>query len=233
VIDLRSTPDAMPSEAKVSPRGKIPPVPVALPDHELPPLPAFLDGPPFGADRHGKPIKQITGAGLIAAIRHMQDYVGQQIDEGLPGAMDPQERQQKIAQAKAASLDLLVERLNAVLPDRRYSVSRDYLLNESNYYSHEFNLFLNEFARDISGDPSFHFHRGLNSIPTALVKLVRFIVYHGEHAKNTLPPAQRHSNHRAHIVRLVIVNHPSAILVRIVNDAALAMFYHPTGKALG
>ena len=173
MIDLRSTPDAMPSEAKVSPRGKIPPVPVALPDHELPPLPAFLDGPPFGADRHGKPIKQITGAGLIAAIRHMQDYVGQQIDEGLPAAVDPQERQQKIAQAKAASLDLLVERLNAVLPDRRYSVSRDYLLNESNYYSHEFNLFLNEFARDISGDPSFHFHRGLNSIPAALVKLVR------------------------------------------------------------
>ena len=87
--------------------------------------------------------------------------------------MDSQERQQKIDHAKAAALDQLVERLNAVLPDRRYSVSRDYLLNESNYYSHEFNLFLNEFARDISGDPSFHFHRGLNSIPAALVKLVR------------------------------------------------------------
>ena len=153
--------------------GNISPDPVALPDHELPPLPNFLDGPPFGSDRDGKPIKQITGAGLIAAIRHMQDYMGQQMDEGLPAAVSSQERQQKIAQTKAAALDLLVERLNAVLPDRRYSFSRDYLLNESNYYSHEFNLFLNEFARDISGDPSFHFHRGLNSIPAAVVKLAR------------------------------------------------------------
>jgi two-component system sensor histidine kinase/response regulator len=173
VIDVRSTADAMPSEVKVLPGTEILPLPVALPDHELPPLPAFLDGPPFGADRDGKPIKQITGAGLIAAIRHMQDYVGQQMDEGLLASVESQERQRKIAQAKAASLELLVERLNAVVPDRRYSVSREYLLNESNYYSHEFNLFLNEFARDISGDPSFHFHRGLNSIPAALVKLVR------------------------------------------------------------
>jgi PAS domain S-box-containing protein len=173
VIDLRSRPDAMPSEVELSGGRKIPPVPVALPDHELPPLPAFIDGPPFGADKDGKPIKQITGAGLIAAIRHMQDYVGQQMDERLPATVDPQERQLKIAQAKADSLDLLVERLNAVLPDRRFSVSRDYLLNKSNYYSHEFNLFLNEFARDISGDPSFHFHRGLNSIPADVVKLSR------------------------------------------------------------
>jgi two-component system sensor histidine kinase/response regulator len=186
VQSLQDSLDRMPRDVEVPPvnrqtgrdqrtssLSKLPAVPVAFPDHELPPLPAFLDGPPFGADRDGKPIRQITGAGLIAAIRHMQDYVGQQMDEGLPAAVGSQERQQKIAQAKAAALDLLVERLNAVVPDQRNSVSRDYLLNESNYYSHEFNLFLNEFARDISGDPSFHFHRGLNSIPGAAVKLVR------------------------------------------------------------
>ena len=84
MIDLRSRPDAMPSEVELSGGRKIPPVPVALPDHELPPLPAFIDGPPFGADKDGKPIRQITGAGLIAAIRHMQDYVGRQTGEGLP-----------------------------------------------------------------------------------------------------------------------------------------------------
>ena len=186
VPSLQDPLNAMPGEVDVpavgrrigesdasAPLWKTPVVPVSLPDHELPPLPAFLDGPPFGAGRDGKPIKQITGAGLIAAIRHMQDYVGLQTGEGLPPAMDPQEREQKIAEAKTAAMDLLVERLNAVLPDQRYSISREYLLNESNYYSHEFNLFLNEFARDISGDPSFHFHRGLNSIPSALVKLIR------------------------------------------------------------
>ena len=155
------------------PLGETPSVPVSLPDHELPPLPSFLEGPPFGADKDGKPIKQMPGAALIASIRHMQDWVGMKTGEGLPSTMDPQERQEKIAKAKAAALDLLVERLNRVLADRRDTVSGEYLLNESNYYSHEFSLFLNEFARDISGDPSFHFHRGLKSIPVAAVRLVR------------------------------------------------------------
>ena len=149
------------------------PAPVSLPDQELPPLPAFLEGPPFGADTEGRPIRQITGASLMAGIRQMQECAGQRSSEGLPAAMDPQERQTQIVQAAAAAVDQLVERVNAVIPDQRYRISRDYLLNENNYYSHEFNLFVMEFARDISGDPSFHFHRGLKSIPAAMVKLVR------------------------------------------------------------
>ena len=94
-------------------------VPVSLPDHELPPLPGFLDGPPFGAGRDGKPIRQIAGAVSIASIRQMQDYVSLKTGEELPAAMDAQERQEKIAKAKGAALDLLVERLNAVIPDQR------------------------------------------------------------------------------------------------------------------
>ncbi len=149
------------------------PVPVSLPDQDLPPLPAFIEGPPFGADKDGRPIRQITGASLMAGIGQMQECVGQRTSQGLPATMDPQEQQVQIAQAAAAALDRLVERVNAVIPDQRYRVSRDYLLNENNYYSHEFNLFLMEFARDISGDPGFHFHRGLKSIPATMVKLIR------------------------------------------------------------
>ncbi len=177
---LQDSVDAMPGEVEGSSRGEVsstlrepPVIPVSLPDDELPPLPAFLDGPPFGAGRDGKPIRQIAGAVSIASIRQMQDYVGLKTGKELPAAMDAQERQEKIAKAKAAALDLLVERLNAVIPDQRYSVSREYLLNESNYYSHEFSLFLSEFAREISGDPSFNFHRGLKSIPATVLKLAR------------------------------------------------------------
>jgi two-component system sensor histidine kinase/response regulator len=177
---LQDSVDAMPGEVEGSSKGEVsstlrepPVIPVSLPDDALPPLPAFLDGPPFGADKDGKPIRQIAGAVLIAAIRHMQDYVGLQAGEELPASMDSMARQERMAQAKAAVLDLLVERLNAVFPDRRYSVSREYLLNESNYYSQEFSLFLSEFARDISGDPSFNFHRGLKSIPATVLKLAR------------------------------------------------------------
>ncbi len=147
------------------------PVPVALPDNELPGLPPFIEGLPFGADQDGRPIRQITGAGLIGAIREMQDAVGEQAGRDLPPDMSAEERRARFSQAQNAALDRLVERLNAVIPDPRYRVTRDYLLNESNYYSHEFNLYLNEFAREITGDPSFHFRCGLKSIPAALLRL--------------------------------------------------------------
>ncbi len=149
------------------------PVPVVLPDSALPPLPPFIEGLPYGADQDGRPIRQITGTGLIGAIREMQDQIGQQVGRELPAAMDPEERLAQINQAQLAALDRLVERLNVVIPDPRYHVTPDYLLNESNYYSHEFNLYLNEFAREITGDPSFHFHRGRRSIPPTILTLAR------------------------------------------------------------
>ncbi|MBM3134229.1 MAG: GAF domain-containing protein [Chloroflexi bacterium] len=149
------------------------PAPAPLSEQELPPLPSYLEGPPFGADKNGRPIRQITGAGLLAAVWQMQDYVGRRLEQELPAGLNPQERQARIAQARSAALDELVERLNAVITDPAYHVSRDYLLNEDNYYSHEFNLYLNECARQISGDPAFHFHRGLRSIPRAFLHLGR------------------------------------------------------------
>ena len=149
------------------------PAPAPVPEQELPALPAHLEGPPFGADKTGRPIRQITGVVLLAAVWQMQDYVGRRVEQELPADLSPQERQARIAQARSAALDELVQRLNAVITDPAYHVSRDYLLNEDNYYSHEFNLYLNEYARQISGDPAFHFHRGLRSVPRAFRQLGR------------------------------------------------------------
>jgi PAS domain S-box-containing protein len=103
----------------------------------------------------------------------MQDYVGQQAEQTLPPGLSPQERRTQVSQAQVASLDRLVERLNEVIPDARYRVTREYLLNESNYYSHEFNLYLSEFARAICRDPNFHVHRGIKSIPSTAGSLLR------------------------------------------------------------
>ncbi len=143
------------------------------PDESMPPLPPYIENPPFGADLNGRPIRQITGGGMIGALRQMHDYLGQQKSRELPADMPPEERRACIAQAQGAALDDLAARLNAVITDARYHVTRDYLLDESHYYSHEYNLYVNEFAREISGDPDFHFHRGLKSIPASIIKLVR------------------------------------------------------------
>ena len=142
-------------------------------DTELPPLPPFVERPPFGADRDGRPIREITGGGMIGALRQLHDYVGRQLSERLPADTPEEERRARVREAQLAALDELAARLNASLPDPRFHVSRDYLLDESHYYSHEFNLYVNEVARAIAGDPYFHFHRGLKSIPAAVLGMAR------------------------------------------------------------
>ncbi len=159
--------DIAPDDAEARPAS------VPLPDEELPPLPSCLEGPPFGAGPDGQPIRQITGGGLLGALRQMHDTVAWQKSQELPAGMAAEDRRAAIAEAQNEAWERLVGRLNAVMPDPRYRVSRDYLLDDGNYYSHEFNLYVNEFAREICGDPDFHFHRGLKSIPGALLALAR------------------------------------------------------------
>jgi signal transduction histidine kinase/DNA-binding response OmpR family regulator len=149
------------------------PAPTPMPELELQPLPTFMEHPPFGEDAQGKPIKEVKGSIAVGIIRQMQQYIGERIAEELGMVTNRHDLQSSIDQAQSDALDRFVEFLNGAIRDSRYHVSRDYLLNENNYYTHEFNLYMNEFARDISGDPDFFFHRGLNSITPSLVYLGR------------------------------------------------------------
>ncbi len=149
------------------------PSPAPAPEVDLPPLPAFMVGPPFGADEMGQPIRQVRGTSIAAAIAQMQVTVSQQAEQALPAGALPAERAARGEQVQAEALAELVTRLNAALPDRRYYLSADYLLDVTHAYSHEFNLFVNEYAADITGDPHFFFKRGLRSIPPGLVHLGR------------------------------------------------------------
>jgi PAS domain S-box-containing protein len=158
--------------AAVAARRGDPPPPTRV-EAELPPLPAHMEGRPFGAGRQGRPIRQANGASILGVIAQMQDWAGQQAEQRVPDGAGAVERQAAIAQAREAALDQLVERLNAAIPDRSTHVTRVYLLNPDHYYSHEFNLYANEFAREICGDPDFYYHRGLRSIPASLVPIAR------------------------------------------------------------
>jgi hypothetical protein len=155
-------------------------------EEELPPLPVHMEGRPFGADEQGRPIRQANGASILGVIAQMQDWVGQQAEQRLPAGASAAERQAAIAQAREAALDQLVERLNAAIPDRTAHVTREYLLNPDHSYSHEFNLYANEFAREICGDPDFYYHRGLRSIPASLIPIARPLSLSAG-----LPPAAR------------------------------------------
>ncbi len=149
------------------------PASVPLPDDALPPLPPRLAGPPFGAGQDGRPIRQTTSSGIAGGLRLMHDCVGRHKSQELPADMPAEERRMRIVEAQSQALDSLVARLNSVCPDPRYHITRDYLLDPKNYFSHEFALYVSEFAREISGDPDFNFHRGLKSVPAALLALTR------------------------------------------------------------
>jgi signal transduction histidine kinase/CheY-like chemotaxis protein/predicted hydrocarbon binding protein len=65
--------------------------------------------------------------------------------------------------------------VNEAIGDSRYYVTAEYLFNDGNVYSAEFDLYFSEIARDISGEPfeNFHFNRATKSIPEAIAVLAR------------------------------------------------------------
>jgi PAS domain S-box-containing protein len=146
--------------------------PVGL-EEELPQLPRHMQGLPLGVDKMGRPIRQAHGASILGAIAQMQEWTGRQAEQRARAGADAAERQAAVARACESALDELVERLNAALLDRSTHVTREYLLNPNHYYSHEFNLYVNEFARQICGDPQFYYHRGLRSIPASVFHIAR------------------------------------------------------------
>ncbi len=130
-------------------------------------------GRPFGMDEAGRPINDGSGNLIVGAVKWMQILVGRRADQEVPAALSEAEREAWVAGAKSAALDRLVELLNDAIPDERYHVSREYLLNQSNNYSYEFRLFVAEYCRLVSEDPNFFYNEGTQSIPMALAHLAR------------------------------------------------------------
>ena len=150
---------------------------------DLPSLPPTMQGRPFGADENGRPIRHVRGTSVRAAVEQMQDYLAHRTAEELAAGMSSEEchsvpeakaeREALIHQARDAALDQLVGRLNSAIPDPAYRVSANYLLDEANHYSREFQVYVDVLAGEVCGDPDFWFHRGMRSIPASLVILGR------------------------------------------------------------
>ena len=148
---------------------------------DLPPLPSRLMGRPFGRDENGRPINRTKGHVIRSTLEYMLECVEQRTAQSIPPETSTQacpersrrERTARVAQARHAVFEQLVERINAAIPDPRYHVTGDYLLNEGNTYSVEFNAFFSELCRQLSGDHYFHFNCGKRSIPAAILSLAR------------------------------------------------------------
>ena len=130
-------------------------------------------GRPFGRDENGQPIAHGTGRIVVGAVRTLQEIAGEKVANTLSARLDPVARETAIARAQADALDRLVGLLNAAIPDERYHVSAEYLLDDSHNYSYEFRLFVAEYCRRLSNDPDFYPRLGQRSIPYFTVQLGR------------------------------------------------------------
>ncbi len=118
-------------------------------------------GRPFGSDEAGRPVGRTKGTIMRATVEYMLECVARRaVDSGRP----PED-------ARSAALDKLISRLNASISDSRYHVTSDYLMDEGHSYSVEFNVFLSDICRDLSGDPSSHFNCGVRGTPAAVLVL--------------------------------------------------------------
>jgi signal transduction histidine kinase/CheY-like chemotaxis protein len=133
----------------------------------------LMTGIPFGRNEKGERIDHGTGKLVVGAIEWLWKCVTQSVETATSPSMPAAEKAELVNTMKDSVLDRLVELLNAAIPDPRYHVSRDYLLNESNNYSYEFRLFVAEYCRALSGDELFFYHQGAQSIPGPVQLLTR------------------------------------------------------------
>ncbi len=114
---------------------------------------------PFGVDENGRKIDHIAGSAIKASVELMLDGVRQQQAQPLPA---DQPRVEAAVQRMLADLAVI---LNASFTMPQCRIAADDLLDETRYYSYEFNVVVQEYAKAISRNDNFYFERGVRTIP--------------------------------------------------------------------
>ncbi len=139
----------------------------------LPSLPDAMQGRPFGFDESGRAIRDINGVSLRSPLTFLRESASERAVAGLPKDLSAQERAGQIERAQTDVLKELVRRLNHAIPDPRYHVTVEQLLNEGSSYSFEFSVFFFTICSELTGDPNFFFKTGGRAAPPALLLLMR------------------------------------------------------------
>lgn len=100
----------------------------------------FMESLPFGVDREGEKISDISGVIVQSNIDYLHDFIS--LNSG-PEAADRAVRE-------------LCRLLNERIHDPAYHVTPEFLRNAWNSYSYEFGCYLREFCEALSGTPEFH-----------------------------------------------------------------------------
>ncbi|RMH33586.1 MAG: GAF domain-containing protein [Nitrospirae bacterium] len=113
-----------------------------------------LEFRPFGRERNGDMIRDVSGVSVLAHLEYLQETVGR--------AQGPE--------AGEKAVETVVELLNERIADPAYHVTPEFLRNPWNSYSNEFVAFLAEFCAQLSGDPQFPFNMGKEKFLSPIVR---------------------------------------------------------------
>ena len=111
---------------------------------------------PFGRNRQGKTIQDVSGITVRANLEYLELLVT---------------RKHGVEAAQTA-VEKLVLLLNERIPDRTYHVTVDFLKNPWNSYSYEFVMFLAEFSIQLSEQPDYHFNMGREKFLSPIVQIL-------------------------------------------------------------
>jgi len=114
---------------------------------------------PFGVDENGRKIDHIAGSAIKASVELLLESVRQQ-PMHIAQADPP-----RVEAALRTAVDDLAAILNASFTTPQSHIDPDDLLDETRYYSYEFNVVVQEYAKAISRRADFYFERGVRTIP--------------------------------------------------------------------
>jgi signal transduction histidine kinase len=136
-------------------------------------LPAKMITRPYGLDERGRPIKRVRGDLVRLALEYTRQKYGEYLAATLPADLSSAERAERIRTAQDQAIAEIIDRLNATMPEPRYRVTLEYLMTNGNNYSGEFDAYLNTICAEYAHDPLYDFHRGMRSIPAAILPIMR------------------------------------------------------------
>ena len=111
---------------------------------------------PFGKHQDGHHIRDVSGVTVRANVEFLEELVNR--TQGPP--------------AGAQTVEELIRRLNACIPDPTYHVTQEFLRNPWNSYSYEFVIFLAEFCVLLSGEDDFQIKLGQEKLLSPLVQVL-------------------------------------------------------------
>jgi len=167
----------------------------------------MMEFQPFGKERDGTAIRDISGVVIRALVEYLEES----------------ESQRHGQEAGRRAVEELVRRLNERIPERAFYVTEGFIKNTWNSYSNEFGVFLTQFCWDISGDSQFQFNMAREKAISPVIQVLGRPLSVPQIYKMSAYFAQRFAKDSFY-TEAVEVSEGAAIIQMRLSDRALRQF---------